>query len=48
MAKTGRKHTAALNKVDGSKRYALDEACSLVKAISYAKFDETVDLAVRH
>ena len=34
-------------KVDRGKRYSLDEACSLVKAASFAKFDETVDLAVR-
>jgi large subunit ribosomal protein L1 len=47
MKKRGRKHTGATEKVDRSKRYPLDEACSLVKATSFAKFDETVDLAVR-
>lgn len=47
MKKRGRKHTGAAEKVDHGKRYPLDEACSLVKATSFAKFDETVDLAVR-
>ena len=47
MRKRGRKHAEATGKVDRGKRYPLDEACSLVKAVSFAKFDETVDLAVR-
>jgi large subunit ribosomal protein L1 len=47
MKDRGRKHTESAGKVDRGKRYLLDEACSLVKAVSYAKFDETVDLAVR-
>jgi len=47
MKKRGKKHTGATDKVDRGKRYPLDEACSLVKAASFAKFDETVDLAVR-
>jgi large subunit ribosomal protein L1 len=47
MKKRGRKHAVAGEKVDRSKRYGLDEACSLVKAVSYAKFDETVDVSVR-
>jgi large subunit ribosomal protein L1 len=47
MRKPGRKHTEAAKKVDRSRRYPLEEACSLVKASSFAKFDETVDIAVR-
>jgi large subunit ribosomal protein L1 len=47
MRSRGRKHTSATEKVDRGKRYPLEEACSLVKAASFAKFDETVDLAVR-
>lgn len=47
MRKRGRKHTESANKVDRGKRYSLGEACSLVKTVSFAKFDETVDLAVR-
>lgn len=47
MAKTGKKLNAALAKVDRSKNYTLKEAITLVKAASFAKFDETVDLMVR-
>src|SRR3954468_2376763 len=47
MKTRGKKHTEAAGKVDRGKRYSLDEACSLVKAAGFAKFDETVDLAVR-
>ena len=47
MRKRGKKHTETTAKVDHSRRYTLDEATSLVKEASYAKFDETVDLAVR-
>jgi large subunit ribosomal protein L1 len=47
MKTRGKKHTEAAGKVDRGKRYSLDEACSLVKASGFAKFDETVDLAVR-
>jgi len=47
MPKVAKKHAAALAKVDISRRYSLDEACALVRECKYAKFDETVDLAVR-
>src|SRR6186713_93577 len=47
MKKRGRKHTESAGKVDRGRRYPLDEACSLVKAASFAKFDESVDMAVR-
>src|SRR5512144_3265099 len=47
MAKTGKKLKAALAKVDRSKNYTLKEAITLVNAASFAKFDETVDVAVR-
>ena len=47
MRKPGRKQTEAAKKVDRSRRYPLEEACSLVKTSSFAKFDETVDIAVR-
>jgi large subunit ribosomal protein L1 len=47
MRKPGRKQTEATKKVDRSRRYPLDEACSLVKTSSFAKFDESVDIAVR-
>jgi large subunit ribosomal protein L1 len=47
MAKTGKKLNAALATVDRNKSYSLKEAITLVKAASFAKFDETVDLMVR-
>jgi len=33
--------------VDRSRKYTVEEACALVKQAKYAKFDETVDIAVR-
>jgi large subunit ribosomal protein L1 len=33
--------------VDRERKYSVEEACALVKKATYAKFDETVDLAVR-
>ena len=45
--KSGRKRAPVIEKVDRNKRYALDEACTLLKETSFAKFDESVDLAVR-
>lgn len=47
MAKLAKNRTSALAKVDRDKRYNIEQAVSLVKAMAYAKFDESVDLAVR-
>ena len=47
MPTTAKKHTAALAKIDRARNYPLKEGIDLIKASSYAKFDETVDLAVR-
>lgn len=47
MAQQGKKYTNAAQKVDREKRYSLQEAVSLVKEAAYAKFDETVEVAVR-
>jgi large subunit ribosomal protein L1 len=33
--------------VDPARKYSVEEACALVKKAKYAKFDETVDLAIR-
>ncbi|MDD3122787.1 MAG: 50S ribosomal protein L1 [Candidatus Izemoplasmatales bacterium] len=46
MAKKGKKFIAALSKVDREKKYALLEAIELVKAISFEKFDASVELAL--
>lgn len=35
------------DKIESQKRYALDEALSLVKGMSKAKFDESVDVAIK-
>jgi len=42
----GKKYRAAEEKVDKSKRYSIEEAIEMVKQLAYAKFDETVDLAI--
>ena len=47
MAKLTKKHKEALAKFDQEKQYSLTEAVELVKEISYAKFDASVDLNVR-
>jgi large subunit ribosomal protein L1 len=47
MAETGKKHKAALEKVDRLARYSFKEAVQLVVETSHAKFDETIDIAVR-
>jgi large subunit ribosomal protein L1 len=45
MAKHGKKFRDAFAKIDQSHRYELDEAVALMKALSTAKFDETIDVA---
>ncbi len=47
MKKQSKKFTEALAKVDTTKLYTIDEAIKLAKDVSFAKFDETVDLAFR-
>ncbi len=43
----GKRRDHAGRSVERGKRYTLAEACVLVKQVSFAKFDESVDLAVR-
>ncbi len=47
MPKVAKKRALAAAMVDRTKKLTLDEACALVKKAASAKFDETVDLAVR-
>lgn len=47
MPKKGKKFAAACEKIDREKLYGLVEAVALVKEVSFAKFDETVDIAVK-
>jgi large subunit ribosomal protein L1 len=47
MSDHGKKYVAARSLVDRAKRYDLPEALALVKKTHPAKFDETVEVAVR-
>jgi len=47
MTRIAKKRKVAIGQYDREKRYGVDEAVGLVKKASYAKFDESVDLAVR-
>jgi len=47
MPKHGKKYTAARTKVDSTHRYTLEEALDIVTANPIAKFDESVDIAIR-
>ena len=43
----GKNYTEAKVKVDRNLVYELDEALALIKDMSFAKFDETVDMSIR-
>jgi len=47
MAKRGKQYQAASGKIDAEKSYDLEEALALVKEANFAKFDETVDVAIK-
>jgi len=47
MAKVSKNHRAALLNLDKSKSYSVENACSLVKELTYTKFDSSVDIDVR-
>lgn len=47
MAKHGKQYREAFERIDRDKKYIPMEALVLAKEISYAKFDETVELHVR-
>jgi large subunit ribosomal protein L1 len=42
-----KKYLEARNKVDREKRYDMEEALDLLPQVTYAKFDETVEIALR-
>jgi large subunit ribosomal protein L1 len=46
MATAGKKYRAAASKIDRTREYPIAEAVELVKGSSFAKFNETVDVAV--
>jgi len=47
MSKLTKNRKSVMEKIDGSKLYTVDEACSLLKDITTTKFDASIDLAVR-
>ncbi len=47
MAKIPKKRKEALAKINRDKRHTVEEAVGAVKASAYAKFNESVDIAVR-
>jgi large subunit ribosomal protein L1 len=47
MAKRGKNYLQALEKIDKQKIYNIKEALNLIKAISWAKFDETIDVVFK-
>ncbi len=47
MAANGKRFRTATAQVDQTREYSLGEAVGLVKATAFAKFDETVDAAIR-
>lgn len=47
MAKHGKRYLALREKVDRRRRYSVEEALRLVKELANARFDETVDVAIK-
>jgi len=47
MPKIPKNRSNAMKVVDVERNYSVEEACALIKKAKFAKFDETVDLAVR-
>ena len=47
MRKHGKKYTAARTQVAADRNYTIEEAVPLVQKVKFAKFDETVEIALR-
>ena len=47
MAKNGKKYVEVKKKIDPQKKYTVEDALGLVLESAYAKFDESVDVALR-
>jgi large subunit ribosomal protein L1 len=47
MAKHGKKYIAARERIDPAKRYTFQEAIHLAAEMSFTRFDQTLDIAVR-
>lgn len=46
IGNSGKKYSEALSKIQAEKKYTVTEAFDLLPQVAYAKFDETVDIAV--
>lgn len=46
MKKHGKKYRAAVEKLEGGRKYGLDDAAQKIKEVAFAKFDETVELTI--
>lgn len=46
MAKHGRKYRQALSAIDRTRTYGIDEALETLKKVSFARFDETVEVSI--
>ncbi len=46
MKKRGKKYNEALEKIEANKRHTLEEGITKLKEVSFAKFDETVELTM--
>jgi len=47
MGKKGKKYAEAIGKVERTTRYELERAIALLPDVAYARFDESVDVAIR-
>ncbi len=47
MPKLSKNRGKTVDFVDPARKHTVEEACAIVKKVTFAKFDETVDLAVR-
>ncbi len=47
MARRGKRYLANREKIDSQKKYALKEAIELLKTLESARFDESMDVAIR-
>lgn len=47
MADHGKKYAEAKKSVDAMKAYSLEEGIALLKKVNYAKFDATVNIAIK-
>src|SRR5512135_2118376 len=47
VSKHGKKYVEAAKKIDREKRYSLEDAINVVSRNKVAKFDETVEMAMR-